>query len=149
MLKQEQEEYAREGIQWTPVKYFNNRVICELVDAPHQGIIAIMDEACLNPTKVSMVQDICGLSLFVSLSIESSLSAHIRLDLGVPRCSPSRSIIDRYLFYESLDSTDNRVVEDTTLSSLSWFRSTNRASICVVHILSLGGCLCASALNVC
>ncbi|XP_072948862.1 unconventional myosin ID [Epargyreus clarus] len=53
VLKQEQEEYAREGIQWTPVTYFNNRVICELVDAPHQGIIAIMDEACLNPTKIS------------------------------------------------------------------------------------------------
>lgn len=52
MLKQEQEEYAREGIQWTPIQYFNNRVICELVDAPHHGIIAIMDEACLNPTKV-------------------------------------------------------------------------------------------------
>lgn len=55
MLKQEQEEYAREGIQWTPIKYFNNRVICELVDAPHQGIIAIMDEACLNPTKVQFM----------------------------------------------------------------------------------------------
>ncbi|CAK1554544.1 unnamed protein product [Leptosia nina] len=53
VLKQEQEEYAREGIQWTPVKYFNNRIICELVEAPHQGIIAIMDEACLNPTKIS------------------------------------------------------------------------------------------------
>ncbi|KAM3962652.1 LOW QUALITY PROTEIN: unconventional myosin ID [Aphomia sociella] len=53
VLKQEQEEYAREGIQWTPIEYFNNRVICELVDAPHQGIIAIMDEACLNPTKIS------------------------------------------------------------------------------------------------
>ncbi|XP_037294343.1 myosin heavy chain 95F-like [Manduca sexta] len=53
VLKQEQEEYAREGIQWTPIKYFNNRIICELIDAPHQGIIAIMDEACLNPTKIS------------------------------------------------------------------------------------------------
>ncbi|XP_049872958.1 unconventional myosin ID [Pectinophora gossypiella] len=53
VLKQEQEEYAREGIQWTPIQYFNNRVICELVDAPHHGIIAIMDEACLNPTKIS------------------------------------------------------------------------------------------------
>ncbi|XP_061715679.1 unconventional myosin ID-like [Cydia pomonella] len=53
VLKQEQEEYAREGIQWTPVQYFNNRVICELVDAPHQGIISVMDEACLNPTKIS------------------------------------------------------------------------------------------------
>ncbi|PZC73892.1 hypothetical protein B5X24_HaOG208687 [Helicoverpa armigera] len=56
VLKQEQEEYAREGIQWTPIKYFNNRVICELVDAPHQGLIAIMDEACLNPTKISDTQ---------------------------------------------------------------------------------------------
>ncbi|CAH0715856.1 unnamed protein product, partial [Brenthis ino] len=56
VLKQEQEEYAREGIQWTPVEYFNNRVICELVDAPHQGIIAIMDEACLNPTKITDTQ---------------------------------------------------------------------------------------------
>ncbi|CAG4991853.1 unnamed protein product [Colias eurytheme] len=53
VLKQEQEEYAREGIQWTPIQYFNNRVICELVEAPHTGIIAIMDEACLNPTKIS------------------------------------------------------------------------------------------------
>lgn len=56
VLKQEQEEYAREGIQWTPIQYFNNRVICELVDAPHQGVIAIMDEACLNPTKISDTQ---------------------------------------------------------------------------------------------
>ncbi|XP_063364124.1 unconventional myosin ID [Cydia amplana] len=56
VLKQEQEEYAREGIQWTPIQYFNNRVICELVDAPHQGIISVMDEACLNPTKISDTQ---------------------------------------------------------------------------------------------
>ncbi|VVC93983.1 unnamed protein product [Leptidea sinapis] len=53
VLKQEQEEYAREGIQWTPIQYFNNRIICELVEAPHQGIIAIMDEACLNPTQLA------------------------------------------------------------------------------------------------
>ncbi|XP_028032793.1 myosin-IA [Bombyx mandarina] len=53
VLKQEQEEYAREGIQWTPVQYFNNRIICELIDAPHHGVIAIMDEACLNPTQIT------------------------------------------------------------------------------------------------
>lgn len=53
VLKQEQEEYSREGIQWTPIQYFNNRTICELIDAPHKGIIAIMDEACINPTKIS------------------------------------------------------------------------------------------------
>lgn len=26
VLKQEQEEYQREGIEWTSIKYFNNQV---------------------------------------------------------------------------------------------------------------------------
>ncbi|KAL0268992.1 UNVERIFIED_CONTAM: hypothetical protein PYX00_010747 [Menopon gallinae] len=53
VLKQEQEEYQREGIEWTNVEYFNNQIICELVEQPHKGIIAIMDEACLNVGKVT------------------------------------------------------------------------------------------------
>lgn len=53
VLKQEQEEYRREGIAWTPVEYFNNRIICDLVEEPHKGIIAILDEACLNVGKVT------------------------------------------------------------------------------------------------
>lgn len=53
MLKQEQEEYQREGIAWTNVEYFNNQIICELVEAPHKGMISIMDEACLTVGKVN------------------------------------------------------------------------------------------------
>ncbi|XP_065165017.1 unconventional myosin ID isoform X2 [Atheta coriaria] len=53
VLKQEQEEYQREGIEWTNIDYFNNKIICDLVEAPHKGIIAILDEACLNVGKVS------------------------------------------------------------------------------------------------
>ncbi|XP_025831898.1 myosin-IA isoform X2 [Agrilus planipennis] len=53
VLKQEQEEYQKEGIEWTHIDYFNNQIICELVDAPHKGILAIMDEACLNVGKVT------------------------------------------------------------------------------------------------
>lgn len=53
VLKQEQEEYMREGIQWEHVDYFNNQVICSLVEAPHVGILAILDEACLNVGKVT------------------------------------------------------------------------------------------------
>uniref|UniRef100_A0A146M4P3 Myosin-IA n=1 Tax=Lygus hesperus TaxID=30085 RepID=A0A146M4P3_LYGHE len=53
VLKQEQEEYLREGIEWQNVDYFNNQVICELVERPHLGIFAIMDEACLNVGKVT------------------------------------------------------------------------------------------------
>lgn len=53
VLKQEQEEYRREGIEWTDIKYFNNQVICDLVEEPHKGVLAILDEACLNVGKVT------------------------------------------------------------------------------------------------
>ncbi|CAK1580610.1 unnamed protein product [Parnassius mnemosyne] len=48
-LKQEQEEYLREGIAWEPVEYFNNIVICDLIEARHKGIISILDDECLRP----------------------------------------------------------------------------------------------------
>jgi myosin-1 len=48
VLKQEQEEYKREGIEWIHIEYFNNKVICDLVEQPHSGIIAILDEACYS-----------------------------------------------------------------------------------------------------
>jgi len=53
VLQQEQEEYKREGIQWEHIDYFNNMVICQLIDESHKGIIAIMDEACLNVGKIT------------------------------------------------------------------------------------------------
>ncbi len=46
-LKSEQEEYVREGIEWTPVKYFNNNIICELIEKKPMGIISLLDETCL------------------------------------------------------------------------------------------------------
>ncbi|KAM7120952.1 unconventional myosin-Ig isoform 2-T2 [Molossus nigricans] len=46
ILKQEQEEYQREGIAWQSVDYFNNATIVELVEQPHRGILAVLDEAC-------------------------------------------------------------------------------------------------------
>ncbi|XP_062822649.1 unconventional myosin-Ih [Anolis carolinensis] len=48
-LKAEQEEYEQEGIEWEPVSYFNNKVICDLVEEKHRGIIAILDEEGLRP----------------------------------------------------------------------------------------------------
>ena len=53
VLKQEQEEYLREGITWQNIEYFNNQIICDLVEQPHKGIMAIIDEACLNVGKVT------------------------------------------------------------------------------------------------
>ncbi|XP_060488034.2 unconventional myosin-Ig isoform X1 [Panthera onca] len=46
ILKQEQEEYKREGIAWQSVDYFNNATIVDLVERPHRGVLAVLDEAC-------------------------------------------------------------------------------------------------------
>lgn len=48
-LKSEQEEYLKEGIEWEPVQYFNNKIICDLVEVKPTGIISILDEECLRP----------------------------------------------------------------------------------------------------
>lgn len=48
ILRQEQDEYQREGIEWQHIDYFNNQIIVDLVEQPHKGMISILDEACLT-----------------------------------------------------------------------------------------------------
>src|SRR5690606_30176944 len=46
-LRTEQEEYAREQIQWTPIKYFDNKVVCELIEEKRPpGVFAALNDAC-------------------------------------------------------------------------------------------------------
>ena len=46
-LKTEQEEYEREQIQWTPIKYFDNKVVCDLIEEKRPpGIFAALNDAC-------------------------------------------------------------------------------------------------------
>ncbi|XP_045645753.1 unconventional myosin-Ia isoform X2 [Ursus americanus] len=52
-LKEEQEEYEREGIPWTKVDYSDNGVICNLIEHNQRGILAMLDEECLRPGVVS------------------------------------------------------------------------------------------------
>ena len=43
----EQEEYDREGIKWTPIPFFNNKVVCDLLDgAKPSGLFRILDDTC-------------------------------------------------------------------------------------------------------
>ncbi|KAE9368646.1 myosin-5 [Stipitochalara longipes BDJ] len=45
-LKTEQEEYAREQITWTPIKYFDNKVVCDLIEAVRPpGVFSAMKDA--------------------------------------------------------------------------------------------------------
>ena len=61
-LRAEQEEYASENIQWTPIKFFNNKIVCELIEGKKPpGIFSVLDDVCatmhseaevrLNPEK--------------------------------------------------------------------------------------------------
>ncbi|XP_074158926.1 unconventional myosin-Ib isoform X1 [Sminthopsis crassicaudata] len=52
-LKEEQEEYIREDIEWTHIDYFNNAVICDLIENNTNGILAMLDEECLRPGTVT------------------------------------------------------------------------------------------------
>ncbi|KAF4611758.1 hypothetical protein D9613_004241 [Agrocybe pediades] len=48
-LKTEQEEYVREEIKWTPIKYFNNKIVCDLIEEKRPpGIFAALNDACVT-----------------------------------------------------------------------------------------------------
>jgi myosin-1 len=53
VLKQEQDEYERENINWQHIDYFNNEIICDLVEQPRRGILALLDEASYTVGKVT------------------------------------------------------------------------------------------------
>ncbi|KNC70025.1 hypothetical protein SARC_17453, partial [Sphaeroforma arctica JP610] len=46
-IQSEQDDYIAEGIQWTPIKFFNNKVVCELIEARRPpGVLAVLDDVC-------------------------------------------------------------------------------------------------------
>eukprot|EP00041_Stephanoeca_diplocostata_P038229 m.1488088 g.1488088 ORF g.1488088 m.1488088 type:complete len:1281 (+) comp25186_c0_seq5:350-4192(+) len=47
-LRMEQDEYVREGIPWEEINYFDNKIICDLIEG-RNGILALVDDHCLRP----------------------------------------------------------------------------------------------------
>ncbi|KAG9470992.1 hypothetical protein GDO78_016125 [Eleutherodactylus coqui] len=47
-LKAEQEEYVQEGIRWNPIEYFNNKIVCDLIEnkVNPPGIMSVLDDVC-------------------------------------------------------------------------------------------------------
>jgi myosin-1 len=53
-LKAEQEEYVQEGITWKPIDYFNNKVVCDLIEGKNPpGVMCILDDVCATMHAVS------------------------------------------------------------------------------------------------
>jgi len=61
-LKSEQEEYLSEGIEWETVEYFDNKIICDLVESKPTGIIAMMDDECTRPGTATDISFLASLS---------------------------------------------------------------------------------------
>uniref|UniRef100_H9G469 Myosin IE n=1 Tax=Anolis carolinensis TaxID=28377 RepID=H9G469_ANOCA len=42
------EEYVQEGIRWSPIDYFNNKVVCDLIEnkVNPPGLMSILDDTC-------------------------------------------------------------------------------------------------------
>ncbi|XP_072214064.1 unconventional myosin-Ia isoform X2 [Excalfactoria chinensis] len=90
-LKEEQEEYVREGIQWTPVEFFDNSIICDLIENSKVGILAMLDEECLRPGTANEDTFITKLNqIFAShkrYESKETLNAKHVTDLSLPlRC---------------------------------------------------------------
>ncbi|XP_065609950.1 unconventional myosin-Ia isoform X1 [Cyrtonyx montezumae] len=90
-LKEEQEEYVREGIPWTPVEFFDNSIICDLIENSKVGILAMLDEECLRPGTVNEDTFIAKLNqVFAShkrYESKETLNAKHVTDISLPlRC---------------------------------------------------------------
>ena len=57
MFKLEQEEYLKEGIEWTMIEFYDNQPCIDLIESK-LGILDLLDEECRMPkgTDVSWVE---------------------------------------------------------------------------------------------
>lgn len=53
-----QEEYVQEGIRWVPIDYFNNQIVCELIEGKRPpGIFCILNDVCATMHAVTNTAD--------------------------------------------------------------------------------------------
>lgn len=53
-----QEEYVAENIKWTPIEYFNNQVVVELIeDRNPPGVFCVLDDVCATQHAVNQGVD--------------------------------------------------------------------------------------------
>uniref|UniRef100_A0A2P2MP45 Myosin-17-like isoform X2 n=6 Tax=Rhizophora mucronata TaxID=61149 RepID=A0A2P2MP45_RHIMU len=49
VFKMEQEEYAKEEINWSYIEFIDNQDVLDLIEKKPGGVIALLDEACMFP----------------------------------------------------------------------------------------------------
>jgi myosin I len=58
-LKAEQEEYKQEGIKWTDIDFFNNKIVCDLIESKTNppGLFSQCDDVVITMHAVSQGAD--------------------------------------------------------------------------------------------
>lgn len=44
IIRHQQETYTKEGLEWNKIDFFNNEIICDLIDKNNYGILNLLDE---------------------------------------------------------------------------------------------------------
>ena len=74
-----QEEYVQEGIRWTPIDYFNNAIVCELMESKRPpGIMAVLDDVCASQVccnKIALRKHLPAQEYFLSTASEKEPTA--------------------------------------------------------------------------
>ncbi|KAI8119708.1 Unconventional myosin-Ib [Lucilia cuprina] len=92
VLRVEQELYAREGLEWSRIDYFDNESICELIDKPNYGILSLINEPHLttNEALLLRIQQCCAGHPNFMISQPNSMSFRIRHYANVVQYSVQR-----------------------------------------------------------
>ncbi len=59
-LKAEQEEYVQEGIKWTPIDYFNNKIVCDLIESKVCGrlVVCFVPQCVISKARYQAIQEL-------------------------------------------------------------------------------------------
>lgn len=93
ILKKEQDLYSMEDIDWKMVEFNNNIAICNLLDQPHKGIFALLDEACTSG------QQYTDRSLLSAFNLKFANNSHFQTRVLYPalkHLSPETDFIIRH-----------------------------------------------------
>jgi myosin-1 len=80
-LRQEQKEYQDEGMKWKDIKYFDNKIVCDLIEGTNPpGIFRLLDDTCR--TVHSLDSFTCDTKFMEK--VHKSLNGHEHLVLNGP-----------------------------------------------------------------
>ncbi|KAL5240880.1 hypothetical protein ACI65C_008290 [Semiaphis heraclei] len=77
-LKDEQQEYAIERVQWCLIPFYDNTSVCELIFKTYGGLLSIMDDLILDSNSITVFKRICALQRqYSSSSSEDQISSAV------------------------------------------------------------------------